>query len=228
VTKPVGGFTVRRCLSLALVLALLPGFLSGAQSAYHVERIVDGDTVVLSELGTARLIGVDTPETVDPRRPVEAFGYVSSAFLTGLIGGKTVRVDYDQTRRDKYGRVLVYLHLPDGTFVNREIVRQGYGHAYTEFPFRYMDDFRAAEREARAAARGLWANAPAAPLPLAAGSKPSSPAGNVITVYVTRTGTKYHRAGCRSLARSQIPMALSEAAQRYGPCSICRPPTVGK
>jgi micrococcal nuclease len=180
--------------------------------------------VVLSELGTARLIGVDTPETVDPRRPVEAFGYVSSAFLTGLIGGKTVRVEYDQTRKDKYGRVLVYLYLPDGTFVNREIVRQGYGHAYTEFPFRHMDDFRAVEREARAAGRGLWATALAAPLPLTAAPKEPTAAPKAVTVYVTRTGEKYHRAGCRSLARSQIPMALAEAAQRYGPCSICRPP----
>ena len=69
---------------------------------------------------------------------------------------------YDWERTDRYGRTLAYVHLPDGTFVNAEIIRQGYGHAYTRFPFRHLDRFRQFEREARQAGRGLWGAGPAA------------------------------------------------------------------
>ena len=67
-----------------------------------------------------------------------------------------MRLEYDRERTDRYGRTLAYVHLEDGTFANAEIVRRGYGHAYTRFPFRYLDRFRRLEREARAAGRGLW------------------------------------------------------------------------
>jgi len=73
-----------------------------------------------------------------------------------MCEGKTVRLEYDQTKRDKYDRLLAYVYLEDGTFVNAEIVKQGYGHAYTKFPFKYMEEFRAYEREAREQKRGLW------------------------------------------------------------------------
>ena len=62
----------------------------------------------------------------------------------------------DRQRLDKYHRTLAYLYLSDGTFVNLEIVRQGYGHAYVDYPFAHMEAFRSAEREAREARRGLW------------------------------------------------------------------------
>ena len=68
-----------------------------------------------------------------------------------------MRLEYDFQRQDRYGRTLAYVFLEDGTFINAEIVRQGYGFAYTGFPFRYLEDFRAHEREARASGRGLWA-----------------------------------------------------------------------
>jgi hypothetical protein len=142
----------------------------------------------------------------------------SGAFLRGMTINKVVRLEYDQQKTDRYERTLAYAYLPDGTFVNAEVIKQGYGHAYTEFPFRFMEQFRAYEREARTAARGLWAGPSA--LAAAAASDTNT------TVYVTRTGEKYHRAGCRSLARSQIPMSLSDAAARYGACAICKPPTL--
>src|SRR5687767_10944867 len=127
----------RRVFSLAAVV--LGSVALFAQTTHKVTRIVDGDTLVLFDLGTVRLIGVDTPETVDPRKPVEEFGKQSAAFLTGLVLGKTVRVEYDQTRKDRYDRTLAYLYLPDGTFVNKEIVRMGYGHAYTKYPFKFTE-----------------------------------------------------------------------------------------
>ena len=183
--------------------------------AQRVTRVIDGDTIVVAGVGTVRLIGVDTPETVDPRKPVQAFGKEASDFTRRMAQGKVVRLEFDVQRTDKYQRTLSYAYLPDGTFLNAEIVKQGFGHAYTTYPFRYLEQFRQLEREARTAGRGLWATGPvAAPVP----------APTTDTVYVTATGQKYHRAGCRSLARSQIPMSLAEAAARYGACAICKPP----
>ncbi|MCC6650348.1 MAG: thermonuclease family protein [Candidatus Eisenbacteria bacterium] len=122
------------------------------------ERVIDGDTVVLDGGERVRLIGVDTPEVHHPSKPVEYFGRQASAFTESLVEGKLVRLEYDQTRRDRFRRTLAYLRLEDGTFVNLEVVRRGYGFAYTQYPFRYMDEFRAAEREARTGGAGLWAH----------------------------------------------------------------------
>jgi endonuclease YncB( thermonuclease family) len=213
-----------RRLITGLASLLIAAVVAVAQSPYRVERVIDGDTLVISGLGTIRLIGVDTPETVDPRQPVQAFGADGKAFLTGLVTGQVVRVEYDQPLKDRYQRTLAYLYLPDGRMVNREIVRLGYGHAYTEFPFKYLEDFRAAEREARTGNRGVWA-APAVGLVSARAANAASPEQ---IVYVTRTGTKYHRDGCRSLSQSKSPMSLKEAAARYGPCNSCKPPTLSE
>jgi len=120
-------------------------------------RVVDGDTLELDGGERVRLIGVDTPETVDPRRPVQYFGKEASAFTRRMAEGQTVRLEYDQDTRDRYDRTLAYVYLQNGTFLNAEIIRQGYGHAYTRFPFRYQEQFLALEREAREQSRGLWA-----------------------------------------------------------------------
>jgi micrococcal nuclease len=121
-----------------------------------VVRVVDGDTLVLDGDERVRLIGVDTPESVDPRRPVERYGKKASAFTRRLAEGKRARLAFDSERQDRYGRTLAYVYLEDGTFLNAEIIRQGYGHAYTRFPFRYTEEFRGYEREAREHRRGLW------------------------------------------------------------------------
>lgn len=76
-----------------------------------------------------------------------------------MVEGKRVRLEYDWERRDKYGRTLAYVYLEDGTFLNAEIIRQGYGFAYTRFPFKYLEEFRNLETEAREAGRGLWGTA---------------------------------------------------------------------
>jgi len=213
-------------LAAPFAVLLLFGTVPSAQQSplLLVTRVVDGDTIDVEHIGRIRLIGVDTPETVDPRKPVQYFGREASDFLKGLVGGKGVRLEYDQQRRDVYNRTLAYVYLADGTFVNAEIVRQGYGFAYTRFPFEFLDDFRRFEREAREAGRGLWA--PERTPGAAASRIDAVPAGEgkAVTVFVTRTGQKYHAAGCRFLARSQIPMPLTQAAERYTPCSVCRPP----
>ena len=147
-------------------LATVPSLAAQTQAAietpreYLVERVVDGDTIIVSGLGRIRLLGVDTPETVDPRRPVEFFGREASAFTKRMLDGQWIRLEYDWERTDRYGRTLAYVHLLDGTLVNAEIIRQGYGHAYTRFPFKYLEEFRQYEREAREAGRGLWGGQP--------------------------------------------------------------------
>lgn len=141
---------------LALAIIAIALTLEVSAQAYAVTRVIDGDTLVLDALGTVGLSGIDTPETVDPRVPVQAFGHEAAAHLRALVDGQQVRVDYDHQRRDKYGRTLAYLYLADGTLVNREMVRSGYAHAYLDYTFRHMEDFRAAEAEAREAGRGLW------------------------------------------------------------------------
>lgn len=119
--------------------------------------MIDGDTLVTQQLGTVRLIGVDTPETVHPRCPPQFFGREAAAFTRGLALGRRARLDFDGPRRDRYGRTLAYVHLDDGGFLNAEIIRRGYGYVYTRFPFRYLEEFRALERRAREAGLGLWA-----------------------------------------------------------------------
>ena len=128
-----------------------------------VIRVVDGDTVILDIDGNksrVRLIGVDTPETVHPSKPVEYYGKEASQFTKNILNGEKVWYAHDTIgdKLDKYGRHLLYLYrAPDGLFVNLEIIRQGYGHAYTRFPFSHMDAFRNHERLARRAGKGLWA-----------------------------------------------------------------------
>ena len=158
-----GGFApvVRLVLAAAALLAMA----AAGAAAQVVERVVDGDTIVVRDVGRVRLIGVDTPETVHPGRPVEFFGKEASAFTKRLVDGKRVRLDYDQQRTDRYGRTLAYVHLPDGTFVNAEIIRRGYGHAYTPLPLqvpRAVPRARARCTPAPAAACG-GSGAPQAP-----------------------------------------------------------------
>ena len=121
-----------------------------------VIRVIDGDTVALQRLGKARLIGVNTPETVHPAKPVEFFGKEATDFTQCHLDAEKVRVEHDWQRTDRYGRVLVYLYLEDGTFFNTELVKQGCAHAYTKYPFKCLEEFREYEQKARENGRGLW------------------------------------------------------------------------
>ena len=109
---------VRLCafgIPALLALVLMPA----VSAAQLVERVVDGDTIVVRGVGRVRLIGVDTPETVDPRRPVEFFGREASAFTKRLLEGQRVRLEYDWERADRYGRTLAYVYLRDGMLGER-------------------------------------------------------------------------------------------------------------
>lgn len=132
---------------------------------YAVTEFSDGDTITVDMNGTderVRFIGVDTPETHDPRKNVQCFGKAASDYTKRLIGTNRVRLeaDPDNTNRDRYNRLLRYVYLPDGRMVNQELIANGYGFAYTYFPFSKSEDFRALETEARNNNRGLWGSCP--------------------------------------------------------------------
>ena len=150
--------TIKFLLNFIFFLLLLSSITNG-QEFYLCTRVIDGDTIVVDIDGKqekVRLIGVDTPETVHPEKPVEYFGKEASEFTKRMAEGKKVRLEYDWQDRDKYGRVLAYVYLEDGTFLNADIVRQGFGFAYTRYPFKYLEEFRQYEREARENGKGLW------------------------------------------------------------------------
>jgi len=129
---------------------------------YSVVRVIDGDTFVVNIDGkkeTVRLIGVNSPEVNDPRKPVECFGIEASNKAKEILTGKKVRLEADPTQgdRDKYGRLLRYVFLEDGTNFNQLMIEQGYAFEYTyHFPYRYQKEFKEAQKKAEAEGRGLW------------------------------------------------------------------------
>jgi micrococcal nuclease len=126
----------------------------GATRDATVTRVVDGDTAILSTLGRSRLIGVDTPEVYGRR---ECFGTQASAFAKRALSGQRVRYGIGLEPRDRYGRALVYLWLPDGRLFNEQLVARGYARPLSIAPnVRYAELFRRRAQDARAAARGLW------------------------------------------------------------------------
>jgi len=122
-----------------------------------VAYVIDGDTVKLTRGQKLRYIGVDTPETKHPRKPVQYYGKEAYAFNKQLVEGKEIYIEFDVVPTDRYGRWLGYVFLADGTFVNALLVKQGYAKVYTYPPnVKYIDLFRKLETEARKNKRGVW------------------------------------------------------------------------
>ncbi len=130
---------------------------------YSVVRVIDGDTVIIEKDGvneTVRLIGLDTPETVDPRTPVQCFGQAASEEAKRMLAGTRVRIETDPSQdvRDKYDRLLAYVYVDEILF-NQYMIAYGFGHEYTyNIPYTYQAEFKSAEAAARADKRGLWAD----------------------------------------------------------------------
>ncbi len=201
-----------------------------------VERVIDGDTIRVrmgDRVETVRYIGVDTPESVHPTRGIEPFGLAASALNRTLVEGRQVRLELDVESCDRYGRLLAYVYT-DSLFVNAELLRRGYAQLMTVPPnVRHVEAFIRLQREARRSGEGLWAieagiQVASFPFQGADSEKASSGDdtidGDDIIVFITRTGAKYHLAGCHHLKHSRIPIPLSEARNRYEACRICKPP----
>lgn len=214
---------IRSKIKSSLVLFTIIPILLFSQVTLYVQRVIDGDTIELNNGEKVRLIGVDTPETVHPGKPVEYYGKEASNFTRNLCEGKKVRLEYDWQKADKYGRTLAYVFIIDDdkeTFLNAELIKQGYAHAYTKYPFKddYMKAFREYERNARNLDIGLWKQ-----ISKKDDLTPENNNSDEI-VYITKTGSKYHRENCRYLSKSKIPIMLSDAVNSYSPCSVCNPP----
>lgn len=170
--------TKRRLIQTLLGLAvLLAGYLAAQNPAvlddsfdsleqnqpglYQVEEVSDGDTIIVNMSGTreiVRLIGIDTPETHHPDRPVECFGKEASEFARKSLVDRHVRLEADpiNTNRDRYKRLLRYAYLEDGSLFNSKVVEHGYGFSYTSFPFSKTQEFETLEDQAEQARSGLW------------------------------------------------------------------------
>lgn len=137
---------------------------SDTASFYEVVKVADGDTITVNVDGKKtgiRMIGLDTPETVDPRKTVQCFGKEASDMSKEMLSGKMVRLESDSTQsdKDKYGRLLRYVFLEDGTLFNKWMIENGFGFEYTydSNPYKYQVEFQMAENSARENNRGLWA-----------------------------------------------------------------------
>lgn len=128
---------------------------------YLVTKVVDGDTIEVDGTSKIRLIGVDTPETVDPRKTVQCFGQEASDIAKSKLLNVAVTLESDGTQddKDKYGRLLRYVLLSDGTNFSKWLIENGYGHEYTYvIPYKYQSEFKAAETKAMNSKNGLWAD----------------------------------------------------------------------
>jgi micrococcal nuclease len=135
-----------------MVPAVVVGHVDGDTVRVRIPNPPDG----LGAVETIRMLGVDTPETVHPSRPVERFGKEASEFTKTSLLDKDVRLCFDWDLRDRYGRLLAYIFTGQGECFNARIVREGYAHAYISYPFQFMDEFKALEAESRRAKKGLW------------------------------------------------------------------------
>jgi micrococcal nuclease len=174
---------------------------------FKVTRVIDGDTIEIEGGERVRYIGIDTPETVDPRKPVQCFGVEASNKNKELVEGKMVRLEKDITDRDKYNRLLRYVYVGD-TFINLELVKQGFAYSYSYPPdIKYQEQFVKAQQEAREVKRGLWNACPTTPESISAPAISPTPGDNscLIKGNINTSGEKiYHLPGCGSYSKTTI------------------------
>lgn len=129
---------------------------------YKVVKVIDGDTFEIktpNSLLKVRMLGVDTPETVDPRKIVQCFGKEASDKTRELLNNQNVLLETDSTQSkfDKYNRLLAYVRREDGLFINEYLIENGYAHEYTyNIPYKLQKDFKKLEKKARKDKAGLW------------------------------------------------------------------------
>ena len=168
----MGPLTRRRLIRLSLVLCLLfwtgPLYAATTTSGL-VSWIYDGDTLKIDGIGKVRLIGIDTPEREESPRdayykerfqiPSPQLRKIAAQALVFNIRhakGKWVSLEFDHEKRDKFGRILAYVYLPDGTLLNRLLIEQGLASVYRRFDFRLKQEFLLTEEKAITATIGLW------------------------------------------------------------------------
>jgi micrococcal nuclease len=125
-----------------------------------VETVINGDTLLLENGTVVKLIGVNTPEANDPEERVRQFGLAAADFTQNMVEGKEIRIKYYYQQDNTDGRALASIYLLDGTSLNSEIIKQGYGRADAECTSGDVEEFKEYEQKARENKRGLWAEMP--------------------------------------------------------------------
>src|SRR3989344_1218237 len=183
-----------------------------------VTRVIDGDTIEIEGGQKVRYIGIDTPETVDPRKPVQCFGVEASNKNKELVSGKRVRLEKDVSETDKYGRLLRYIYIGD-TFVNLELVKQGFAYSSTYPPdIKYQNQFTDAQRLAREQNEGLWGSCPVSTptptsqAPITTTTPQATQQSNTCTIKgnISSGGKIYHLPGCSSYDNTVINESQGE------------------
>jgi len=162
----IGLYLNQILLSILVSLNLTVGEVLPSNSINIIEdgtvvKVVDGDTIEVYEnkkIEKIRLIGVNTPETVDPRKDVQCYGLEASMFLKKELEGKQVILEADnsQQQKDTYGRLLRYVYFK-GENINKKIISEGYGFEYTyKTPYKFQKEFKEAEDLAKKDEKGLW------------------------------------------------------------------------
>lgn len=207
---------LRPRICTSLLLPVLVVLAAGVGRAEKVARVVDGDTIVLDNGITIRYIGVDSPESHDPTKPVEFMSTEATEHNRRLVEGQDLHLEYDVERLDRYGRTLAYVYV-DTLFVNADMVRSGCAKVLRIPPnTRYANYFVTCQHQAQEAGRGLWSSSAAHAF------VSTQPATDAAKYYVTKSGSKYHRGGCKYLSKSAIEIMPEDAVARgYGPCSAC-------
>jgi len=181
--------------------------------SYLVTRVIDGDTIEIEDGKKVRYIGIDTPETVDPRKPVQCFGVEASNRNKQLVEGKKVRLEKDVSEIDKYGRLLRYVYV-DGVFVNLVLVQEGFAYSYTYPPdIKYQNQFTEAQRLAREQKKGLWGSCPVSTTSLTVTTTPTTQPSLTCTIKgnISSSNEKiYHLIGCGSYNVTKIDEARGE------------------
>lgn len=188
-----------------------------------VVKVVDGDTVHVDRSGQTlkiRIVGIDTPETVHPGKPVQCYGPEASRRAEELMGGKTVGIEYDdsQGRLDRYGRTLAFIWLPDGRLYTEVMLEEGFAEEYTyDGAYKYLERHRAAQDRARQDGRGLWAHDtcngdteqpdPNTPVPTTRTPAPQAPSGG-------RGGEVYYENCAAARAAGAAPIHRGEPGYR--------------
>ena len=209
-------------LSIWVLLTSLPFLLVSFTSAQLLTctGVVNGNTLVLSNGKQVRLIGVAIPKPKQLNKSAKNISKETSAFLKRLAEGKEVRLEYDQQERDAYGQLSAYVYLIDGTFLNAETIKQGYGRVDPRPPFKYLKEFQHYEKKAQEAKLGLWA----------AQSTPREPK-YIREYYLGKKNSNiYHKPNCplirkvNPLDRKTFNSVKAALDTGYVPCTICKPP----
>lgn len=185
-----------------------------------VYYVTDGDTIKVKINGKnfiVRLIGADTPETRDPRKAVQCFGKEAASYTKKILFKQTVTLESDHVSENKdiYGRLLRYVFLSDGTNFNRQLIADGYAYEYTYKSqlYRYRDDFKQAQKDARENKLGLWADSACAGVATPISAQPAitpTAAGCVIKGNISSKEKIYHMPGCRSYKQTIIDEKTGE------------------